>query len=228
MEKKQAPLEIEDIEKRFGLVIKSHRIGSMDIRVAEVERVDEMVRETYPDAVTAHGDSPSWMVTWPSAFGLAEYILHNQPLRGKYILELGCGTAATGVALARAGAFVVCTDYDPLARALARYNARLNGCSSLALCHCDWYRPHLQGSYDLVVGSEITYFKKSFSPLLSVLKRLTAPDGKIILSDQYRPQMELFLKLCAAERFSCRQLKQVVYLPDGHQPVCITVIERIP
>jgi predicted nicotinamide N-methyase len=226
MQENQVPLRLEDIKKRFGLAVKSHRIGEMDVKVAQVDRVDQMVCEIYPEAVTTHGDAPVWMITWPASFGLAEFILHSQPVKGMKVLELGCGTAATGIALKLGGADVVCTDYDPLALTVARYNAGLNGCSSLSIRFLDWYKPDLEGSFDLVVGSEVVYFEKNFSPLLSVLKRYTAPDGRIVLSDQLRPQMESFVKLCSAEGFVCHQLKQMVYLPDQNQPVRITVINR--
>ena len=228
MQEKQVPLKLEDIEKRFGFVVKSHRIGEMDVKVAQVDRVDQMVCEIYPEAVTTHGDAPVWMITWPASFGLAEYLLHNQPLKGMKVLELGCGTAATGIALKLGGADVVCTDYDPLALTVARYNAGLNGCSSLSIRFLDWYKPDLEGSFDLVVGSEVVYFEKNFSPLLSVLKRYTATDGRIVLSDQLRPQMESFVKLCTEEGFACHQLKQMVYLPEQNQPVRITVLNSTP
>jgi len=227
MQKKQELLKIEDIEKRFGLVVKSHRIGEVDVKVAQVDRVDEMVCEIYPEAVTAHGDAPVWMITWPASFGLAEYLLHTQPVKGMKVLELGCGTAATGIALKMGGADVICTDYDPLALTVARHNATINDCSSLSIRFLDWYKPDLEGSFDLVVGSEVVYFEKNFSPLLAMLKRYTKSNGKIVLSDQLRPQMGSFLKMCTEEGFTCHQLNQMVYLPDQSQPVRITVLRPL-
>lgn len=226
MFKDQANIHLEDIRNRFGFVVKSHRIGQMDIKVAQVDRVEDMVREIYPDAVTTHGDAPVWMITWPAAFGLAEYLLLNQHATGIRILELGCGTAAPGIALERAGARVVCTDYDPLAIAMARYNAQLNGCCSIETCFLDWYRPNLKGCFDLLIGSEVTYFEKSFMPLIAVLKRYTSPNGRIVLSDQGRPQMKLFLKMCVKEGFTYHELSQMVYLPDQNQPVRITILQK--
>jgi predicted nicotinamide N-methyase len=219
-------LQIEDIEKRFGLLMKSHRIGELDVKVAQVERVDEMVYEIYPEAVTTHGDAPVWMITWPASFGLAEYLLHTQSVKGLKVLELGCGTAATGIALSMGGADVVCTDYDSLTLSLARYNATYNGCTSLSVRFLDWYKPEIEGTFDLVVGSEVVYFEKSYSPLLSVLKQYARTDGQIVLSDQHRPQMKGFLDLCSREGFTHRQLNQMVYLPDYNQPVRITILTK--
>ena len=219
-------IQLDDIKKQFGFVVKSHRIEEMDLKLAQIDRVDDMVHEVYPEAVTTHGDAPVWMITWPSAFGLAEYLLLNERVKGLCVLELGCGTAAPGIALSRAGAKVTCTDYDPLALQMASYNAKLNGCKSLETCLLDWYKPDLEGKFDLVMGSDVVYFKKSFEPLLSMLKRYTAPKGRIILSDQLRPQMEEFLKMCAKEGFSCREFPQTVYLPDHNQPIRIIILVK--
>ena len=226
MQEEEANKQLEEIERRFGFAVASHRIGERAITVAQVDRVDDMMRELYPDAVTTYGDAPVWMITWPAAFGLAEYLLLNQPVSGMRALELGCGTGAPGIALERAGARVVSTDYDHLALAMARYNAKLNGCRSHETSFLDWYRPQGKECFDLVVGSEVVYFEKSFKPLLSVLKEYIAPTGSIILSDQWRPQVELFLKLCVEEGFTYRHHKQTVYLPEKNQPVRITILNR--
>jgi predicted nicotinamide N-methyase len=211
---KQPVLNIEEIKERFGLVIKSHRIGSFHLKAAQVERVDDMVMEIYPDAVIKHGDAPVWMITWPAAFGLAEYLLLNRDCAGMKVLELGCGTAAPGVALERAGASVVCTDFDYMTLEMARYNAELNGCTSLELEYLDWYQPELEENFDLVIGSDIVYFEKSFNPLMEVMRKYGAGGGEIIFSDQGRPQMDRFLELCSEEGFSYSEKRQMVYLPE--------------
>jgi predicted nicotinamide N-methyase len=216
-----------EIERRFGLVVRSQRIGEMDLRVAQVDRVDDMVHEVYPDAVSVHGDAPVWMITWPAALGLAEYlVLNERGVRGKHVLELGCGTAAPGIAIERAGARVVCTDYDPLALALAGYNAEINGCRTLETRILDWYRPDIPDRFDLIVGSEIVYFEKSFSPLLSVLKQSTAHGGCVILADQGRPQMKAFLEMCGQAGFEHEEVLHTVHLPELSQQIRVTTLWR--
>jgi predicted nicotinamide N-methyase len=219
-------MDVEAIRKRYGLFVRSHRIGDMDLRLAEVERPDEMVREVYPDAVTEHGDAPVWMITWPASLALAEHLALCAGVRGKRILELGCGTAAPGIAAERAGARVISTDYDPLALRMAGYNALLNGCQTLETRRLDWYHPDLDGRFDLVVGSEVVYFEKSFAPLLDVLARTSAPDGRTLLADQGRPQMDVFLKLCPNAGFRCQTHRRVVHLPDRSQT--IRIVELFP
>ena len=219
-------MDLKEIDRRFGLVLRSHRIGEMDLRVAQVDRVDDMVREVYPDAVSVHGDAPVWMITWPAALGLAEHLVFNEEVDGKLVLELGCGTAAPGIAVERSGARVVCTDYDPLALAMAAHNAEMNGCRAFEPHLLDWYNPDLAGGFDLVVGSEIVYFEKSFSPLLSVLRRYAGAEGRIILSDQGRPQMKPFLEMCRRAGFEHEQRLQTVHLPDMSQSIRIVTLRR--
>jgi hypothetical protein len=106
---------------------------------------------------------------------------------------------------------------------MARYNAELNGCL-VETRFLDWYQPNLKGCFDLVVGSEVVYFEKSFAPLLAVLKRYTSPTGRIVLSDQMRPQMNSFLRLCVDAGFVYRELIQMVYLPERNQSIRITIL----
>jgi len=220
-------MDVETIRSRFGLFERSHRIGHRDLRLAEVDRPDDMVREVYPDAVTEHGDAPVWMITWPAALALAEQLALDENVAGRRVLELGCGTAAPGIAAERAGARVVSTDYDPLALRMARHNARLNGCAALETHRLDWYRPDLgEDRFQIVAGSEVVYFEKSFAPLLAVLLRYTAPGGRILLSDQGRPQMALFLGMCGDAGFRCRTFHRAVHLQGRSQRIRIVELSR--
>jgi predicted nicotinamide N-methyase len=213
-------MDAGDIEVRFGLRVRTHRIRDLALRIAEVERVDDMVSQVYPDAVTDHGDAPVWMITWPAALALAEHVV-DEGIDGARVLELGCGTAAPGIAARLAGARVTCTDHDPLALALARHNAQLNGCEDIAFGTLDWFHPSLEGRFDVVVGSEIVYFEKTFPALLAVLARYAAPGGRILLADQGRPQMETFLRLCARACLQPRLSGRTVHLSEESRRIRI-------
>lgn len=218
---RRGSMDVGEIERRFGLRVRAHRIGEMTLRVSEVERVDEMVREVYPDAVTEHGDAPVWMITWPAALALAEHLVHEEHVRGLRVLELGCGTAAPGIAACLAGADVVISDHDPLALEVARRNVELSGCERIDVALLDWYRPALEGRFDLVVGSEVVYFEKLFVPLLAVLAAYVRPGGGILLSDQGRPQVEAFRRMCVRAGFGVDETTRTVHLEDRSRPIRI-------
>ena len=219
-------MDFDELKDVFGLIIKSHRIGRHILHIAEVEQVDNMVAEIYPGGVTVHGDAPVWMITWPAALAMAEHLLFCESLKEKQVLELGCGTAAPGIAAALAGAHVVSTDYDPLALALARYNGKHNECPHFKTHILDWYKPDLEGHFEYVIGSEVVYFAESYQPLLNVLSTYLAPGGRIILSDQWRPQMKIFLRECREIGFTVEQYRTVVHLPEKSWPVRITILTR--
>jgi hypothetical protein len=92
----------------------------------------------------------------------------------------------------------------------------------------DWYRSDLEGRFELVAGSEVVYFEKSFEPLLSVLVRATAPGGRILLADQGRPQMSVFLEMCARAGFRSESHRRVVHLPEQSRPIRIVTLTPSP
>ena len=57
------------------------------------------------------------------------------------VLDLGCGAAPVGLALARAARRVVATDVSPRAAALARVNAAINGATNVEVRVGDLYEP---------------------------------------------------------------------------------------
>ena len=71
---------------------------------------------------------PYWAFAWAAGQGLARYILENPELvRGKRVLDFGCGSGLVGIAAAKAGAkSVLCCDTDPLALIASQLNAERN------------------------------------------------------------------------------------------------------
>ena len=63
---------------------------------------------------------------WRSGVALARE-LDGLPLRGRRVVELGCGLGVPSIVAARAGADVLATDESAEALALAERNARENG-----------------------------------------------------------------------------------------------------
>lgn len=71
---------------------------------------------------------PYWAFAWAAGQGLANYILANPEwVRGKRVLDFGCGSGLVGIAAAKAGArSVVCCDTDPAALIATQENAQRN------------------------------------------------------------------------------------------------------
>lgn len=86
-------------------------------------------QDTETAAVHEHAKRPYWAFVWPGGQALARWILDNPAsVRGKRVLDIGCGSGITALAAAKAGALLVTVnDIDPLAMLATRLNADANG-----------------------------------------------------------------------------------------------------
>ena len=115
---------------------------------------------------------------------------------GRRVLELGCGTAAAGLACAALGASaVLATDVDDAGLALAARNAALNGLGgAFAVARLDLSRPDdlepPQPAPDLLVASDLLYDFLSADALCASVARLLghAATGAVALCVHDRAQ----------------------------------------
>jgi predicted nicotinamide N-methyase len=136
--------------------------------------------------------APYWAVLWRSGVALARE-LDGLELRGRRVVELGCGLAVPSLAAARAGAEVLATDACPEALALVARTARLNELS-VETAVVDWADPgELLGRapFDVVVASDVLYQRAAVGQLLSLLPRL-APEAWV--ADPGRPAAGAFVE----------------------------------
>ncbi len=91
------------------------------------EGMDAPLSEQETNAVFA--DPPYWSFCWGSGLALAERILRGAySVKGKTVLDFGCGSAVVAIAAALAGADkVIACDIDPLALKASALNAYENG-----------------------------------------------------------------------------------------------------
>jgi predicted nicotinamide N-methyase len=136
--------------------------------------------------------APYWAVLWRSGVALARE-LDGMPLRGRRVVELGCGLALPSMAAARAGATVLATDADSEALELVERNARVNGVR-VETATAGWTNPGellRRAPFDIVLAADVLYERASVAQLLSLLPRL-APEAW--LADPGRPAAEPFLE----------------------------------
>jgi predicted nicotinamide N-methyase len=173
----------------YELVTQSIDLPGGELRVLQPEEAAEL-----PDAGAVEWAplAPYWAVLWRSGVALARE-LAGMPLRGRRVVELGCGLALPSLAAARAGASVLATDADAEAVGLVARNARANGVG-VETMRLDWHRPDAlaaRAPFDLVLASDVLYERQSVAPLLALLPRL-APEAW--LADPGRPAAGAFLE----------------------------------
>ncbi len=142
---------------------------------------------------------PYWAELWPSGIVLAELIA-GMDLAGRRVIELGCGLALPSLVALRAGADVLATDWYPEALRLAAENARSAVGAELATMLVDWRDPPpglLGRRADLVLGADVLYEARNGVALASLLPRLVAQDGTVVIADPRRPDARHLLDALA-------------------------------
>jgi predicted nicotinamide N-methyase len=141
---------------------------------------------------------PYWAELWPSGVALARAVAALD-LRGRRVLELGCGLGLPSLAAAAGGADVLATDWAADAVELLRTNADRNGLA-LRVERVRWDEPTplLAGApWDLVLGADLLYESRNADQLADLLPRL---GGEVLLAEPGRPHARAFLERMRAER----------------------------
>jgi predicted nicotinamide N-methyase len=162
---------------------------------------------------------PYWSVLWRSGLALA-HELARIDLRGRRVVELGCGLGLPSLVAANAGAEVLATDADEEALALVGRNARENGLK-VDTARVEWEEPRdlvERAPFDLVLAADVLYERASVAPLLSLLPRL---GRQVWLADPGRPAAAAFVEQ-ARRRWSLashrRGVVEIVVAVDLQDP----------
>jgi predicted nicotinamide N-methyase len=143
---------------------------------------------------------PYWTELWPSGIALAAKITRvPEIVRGKRVLELGCGLGVTAIAALRAGADLLVTDYSPEALALCSLNALDQAGKMPATLRLNWRDPDpallaaAQEGFPVVLAADILYEGRDVEPLLALCERLVAPDGELWIAEPGRSPAARFV-----------------------------------
>ncbi len=138
-------------------------------------------------------------------------------VKGRQVLELGCGTGVLGITLACLGAQVTLTDTADILPHVKRNilcNEQLiqSGKGAAAGTVLDWReagaQPIMNRLYDVIIGADLLYSAKNVTPLADVLAELRqhSTDCTLILAHQNRCQdvTDQFLKQLDHNGFSLK------------------------
>lgn len=104
-------------------------------------------------------------------------------VRGRRVLDAGCGSGMQTAELRRRGATV--TGVDGSAGLLALAFERLG--PETPLCHADLTQPlpFADGAFDLVLCSLVMHYLADWEPTLREFRRVLAPHGRVVLSTHH-------------------------------------------
>jgi predicted nicotinamide N-methyase len=148
------------------------------------------------------GYMPYWADLWPAARMLAKWLVRQkwpaseQPL---HALEVGCGLGLPGIAALAMGLHVTFSDYDATALRFAAGNARLNGFTHFETLQMDWRHPPEGLRFPVVLASDLIYELGNVAPLVALVKKVLAPTGVCLLTDQDRVPSHILRETLMAE-----------------------------
>jgi predicted nicotinamide N-methyase len=127
---------------------------------------------------------PFWAVVWPAAAVLARFLLDQPDLvRGREVMEIGCGGAVGSIAAARAGARkVTANDIDLVALAIARQNAAHNQVT-LQFDSENRIETGSIGQSQLILCSDFFYAKIESLALAALLDKWRKESVTILIAD---------------------------------------------
>jgi predicted nicotinamide N-methyase len=199
------------------------RVG--DLAITAVEDQTALVA-----AAARFVEVPFGLVLWDSAVAMAMAVGQGAiEVRGRAVLEIGCGVGLAGIAAARAGARVAQSDHEPAALELAAINAAANGVTTQRHLS-DWRRPDVPDAArrpGLILGADVLYDHAMFEALANLFAATLAPAGVIWLADPMRPHTQTFLDAMAAQGWSI-QTQRAAAVTGGHgvRPVALIKLLR--
>lgn len=128
---------------------------------------------------------------WPSAKTMVDHIAQQawpHDLRGKRVLELGCGVGMAGLAAGAVGAKVLLTDRDAAVLERAEANLHLNQSlikregGTATVSPLKWGATSAMqrllaehGPFDYILGSDLLYSRASYGDLLKTISYFSEP-----------------------------------------------------
>lgn len=181
------------LARRYPVVAEHLTLGERRLTVHRVGNPSEIF-----DAIEVLDDDeriPYWVELWPAALGLAGFLAqHPWTVRGRRVVELGCGLGLGSLAAAVAGAsLVVGMDLDEDATAFARLNALENGFEQIHNVVMDWRQLAFGARFPVVLAADVAYERRFFEPLTDALAALLAKGGEAYVAEPGREVGSAFL-----------------------------------
>jgi predicted nicotinamide N-methyase len=185
------------------------RVSETALHVPGAARPYEIAHPADPDAVLDELDGPEphmpyWATLWPSGLALVEVALaRRESVRGRTVLELGCGLGTTATALAECDARVSGADCFAEALAFARYNVARNTGRNLHPLRLDWRtadgrRQLGEIPADLIVAADVLYEADDLQPLLELGERMLRRGTAFWLAEPGRATSSQFVEQASA------------------------------
>jgi len=164
-------------------------IGDMDIHIRLLR---DILQFNDKDGVAEQLgiSSAAWPISgviWPSGEVLA-HLMMDYPVRGKRVLEVGCGIALASLVLNQRLADITATDHHPDAEDFLAYNTGLNNGKVIPFVRTGWANSAENGLgiFDLIIGSDLLYEDEHVELLATFINQHSRGHCNVVIVDPGR------------------------------------------
>ncbi|KEA64126.1 SAM-dependent methyltransferase [Marinobacterium lacunae] len=137
---------------------------------------------------------PIFGIVWASGQVLAHHMIDYE-IKGKRILEVGCGIGLSSLLLNQRNADISATDYHPEAGGFLTENVRINGGRTIPFTRTGWGDDaDGMGLFDIIIGSDLLYEAEHASLLSEFIDRHAHHYCEVIIVDPGRGNQNRFSK----------------------------------
>ena len=201
-----------------GLKIPFTRIDDPDVVLDQVAAEEDRRERT--SGQRHEGEElhlPYWAELWESGLGIGQMLVGtSEMVRGKNVLDLGCGMGLAGAIAAALGANVLFADLEPDSLLFAALNS-LPWREKIRTRRLNWRKDRLDERFDLILGADILYEKEQWPFLESFWHEHLAEGGSVLLGEPGRQTGDLFLEWIRPEDWKIEQSEQPV--PTRPRPI---------
>ncbi|MDD9301136.1 MAG: methyltransferase domain-containing protein [Desulfobacter sp.] len=193
----------------FRICYKTIEVGSIDIHVrtlrdimqfSDIDRVAEKLG-------ISSAAWPMFGVVWPSGEILANFML-DYNVKGKRILEVGCGIGLASLVLNHRLADIWATDYHPEAGSFLAENVILNKGKKIPFVRTGWAGDENDlGRFDLIIGSDLLYERDHVGLLSAFIDDHAKKQCAVVIVDPGRGNHASFSKQMKVLGYSHAQRK---------------------
>jgi predicted nicotinamide N-methyase len=191
------------MKSHFGFQYQTKKMKLLSFEMTTIRDLDESIDtlceffgEENQDNSLAEQYCPYFGVLWEAGIGLSQH-LSKLDLKGKRVIEIGCGLALPSFVVTKKGGEIIATDFHDDVPLFLDLNQKQNSIS-FPYIKMNW-REELErtkadlGQFDLVIGSDILYESQHPLQVAKTLLAFLKPGGKIILSDPGRAYIQKFI-----------------------------------
>lgn len=214
-----------EITARYPVETVPLRIGNKVLSIIQMKDYEDYIINAVDSQDLGVTEVPFWAKLWEASLVMACFLGKQPVVPGQRILEIGAGIGIVGVYASICGHNVTITDIDEDALRFSRANALMNGVPQVTVMRLDWNESGTFIPFDVIVGSEVIYDRRSYPLLVGFLDRALAPGGIIFLAKNAdMPTPTFFSELIT--RFAFKETTQSCHVDGEEQRISIYAIRR--